>query len=756
MKKVAVMLMVVMLGVASQADVLVYEGFGDATDNRSINAYQSTTAGYSQGISGAWSELNNNGATLKHRTSSYGWDGAQTNLAAIGSSYSLKNGDAFNFMECNSWGLERAQTALAAPIDLTVDGTLYMSFVASAGIFDYAAQMGLNDGTNELMWGNGYTGGTQGLAAHYGLMSDYANGGSIKGTSGVSPTMAAGWDVMLYVAQLQQVVGTGLTVNIYAYDLNTTSGLPTSAGTPLWSTTLTGVTGTFTNLQLDLSGSGMYPSIDELRIGQSWADVTGGNVNLIAPSPSGAQYIPIDTNLQWSVINGWNVDVYMSGPYNEPNAAPVLSLVDPNNGSGLYNPSSDLAYNKWYYWRVDELEPNIPSPIVHTGMVWSFKTVGQDPVLNAVTPALITVDGDGTQSAVFSVTGANIIGYQWYKISSPDIQLTESAKYAGVTTDSLTINTVDLADEGYYYCVVSNGVSPNTTSNRDTGSGLLMTKRLIIHYPLDTKTTVDGNDFTPDVVGGFDMKLASDVSQDGDGTDYPVIVTDDPNVQIGGGAMLFDNSDSADPNNHWGQYLTAGDVDLEAMGNGFTVELWMKRGALTGTVGLVVRRNIWASGQMMWGVEVQPGGGLYFASGNGWTATVPTVQDEWTHVAVTHNGVSTARVYANGEFEVQATNVPYWGGVDSPLMLAASDYNAATGRASNFFNGVIDDVKIYNYIRTTGEIALDYLDYAPGGVTWVCDNEGLDLVYDYDGDCEVGLGDFLLIAEDWLNSNRIY
>ncbi|HZI33669.1 MAG TPA: hypothetical protein VFF11_15110, partial [Candidatus Binatia bacterium] len=193
---------------APAGTVLNYESFGNASDGSSVNNYQSTTPGYSVGLSGAWSQTYNNGATLQHRSSSTGWTGAQANLTTIGSTFSIQSGGYFNFLECLSWNLEQAQAALSTPIDMTTNGTWYMSFCSSSGDFNYAAQMGLNDGTNELMWGNGYSGSGQGLAAHFGAMSSYNNAGAIKGSSNISPTMSAAFDVILYVAQLQQSGGT--------------------------------------------------------------------------------------------------------------------------------------------------------------------------------------------------------------------------------------------------------------------------------------------------------------------------------------------------------------------------------------------------------------------------------------------------------------------------------------------------------------------------------------------------------------------
>jgi hypothetical protein len=267
-------------GGTARANILAYEGFEDAVNNQVLaTGYQTTTPGGSQGLSGSWTVVNGgNASQLKSRTSSTGWTGAQANLGSIGSSYSVQNGNGnYNFLETGeNWNLDVATVSLANPINMTQNGTWFMSFVSSSGNFDYAAQMGLSNGNNELMWGNGYAGGTQGVTAYYGAMSSYNSGGAVKGTSGISPTMGSAYDVMLYVAELDQVVGSGLTLTMYAYDLNTIASLPTSVptGTALYSTTLTGVNDTFNSLELKLSGADTYPSIGQLAVGTSWGDVT--------------------------------------------------------------------------------------------------------------------------------------------------------------------------------------------------------------------------------------------------------------------------------------------------------------------------------------------------------------------------------------------------------------------------------------------------------------------------------------------------
>lgn len=262
--------------VTAHANLLAYDGFawgGPPDPNGSINGF-TPNPGYSTGLSGSWSQLQGNGAQQKARTSSTGWSSTQSSYLGLDS-----NSGTFNWLECHSWGMEQAQITLANPINLSVSGTYYMSFVASDANFDYAAQIGLNNGTSELMWGNGYSGGTQGLAAHYGTISS-ATGTTLKGASGISPTMASGYDPLLYVGRLTDDGAGNVNLSIYAYDLTQAGSVPAAAGSTLWSTTLTGVSGAFSDLELEQSGQDGYPGMSQLRLGTTWADVTQ-----IAPVP---------------------------------------------------------------------------------------------------------------------------------------------------------------------------------------------------------------------------------------------------------------------------------------------------------------------------------------------------------------------------------------------------------------------------------------------------------------------------------------
>jgi hypothetical protein len=65
------------------------------------------------------------------------------------------------------------------------------------------------------------------------------------------------------------------------------------------------------------------------------------------------------------------------------------------------------------------------------------------------------------QDAVFTVGAPAESTFHWFKDDQP---LTDGAGYLGTSTDTLTILSVDLADSGYYRCVVTQGCI--TTSGR--------------------------------------------------------------------------------------------------------------------------------------------------------------------------------------------------------------------------------------------------------------------------------------------------
>ena len=741
MKRLLVLILGLFVSI-SQADVLVYESFGDAAEGQDLTGYSGTGGVSEIGLSGAWTS---NQSTSVSKLLARGVTGNFEPGISDGYAPDAENDTQHWLEQQDSWSVTNAYRPMSSTIDISVDGTYYLSFFSRTGGDDVAMQIGFDDGVNELLIGNGYN---RGLTSYFGIIG--ANATDVN-NNGTRFSVSNWWQSVLWVIKLTKSdsgVTDTLDVDMIYYDLGTDNVI--DAFDPVdWtrSMILTGVSADFTNLRIKLSGGGsQWPGMDEIRVGETWSDVTGiipPKVLPVEPS-NGMIDVLLDQDLSWEAVDDdvQYVDLYF-GKENDPNLhTPLYQKLSHVAASELMSYELDtLDYETTYYWSVDTYDS---SDALTTGDVYSFSTIAQQAAATPVSPAKTAVAAG--EAAVISVVGTNVDTYQWFKVGSPDIALSDGDDYTGTTTDTLTILDVQLADEGQYYCQVDNAL----TEPANSVSGLVMTKRMVIYYPLDT--VVDN--VTPDVISGYDMVLYSAEADNDDALDYPSLVPG----KIGSGALLFDNSDSTDPNNFWGQYASAGDVDVEDLGNGLTVEFWINYAGTNGDwQGVIDRRNAWAADQMTWQIAQDINGAGLELSREGVAGAGRALLEEgqWHHIAATvDEPTGVIKMYLDGELYATNTGFSYGSGVDAPLKLGCSNLSAETGVASQFLNGTLDDVKIYNYARTTDEIAQDYLAVEGG---WVCDNEGTaDLTLDLDGNCQVDIGDFAVMAANWMNSNRIY
>ena len=158
-----------------------------------------------------------------------------------------------------------------------------------------------------------------------------------------------------------------------------------------------------------------------------------------------------------------------------------------------------------------------------------------------------------------------------------------------------------------------------------------------------------------------------------------------------GGAALFDG--------------TADRIDLPALGTfykaAFTLEAWVRKQGAKKDVAVV---GAWDSsgGPMIW-VDYSSGrykltlgnsGTTYLDSGR-----APAV-DVWEHVAATYDG-STARFYVDG---VEVASSPFTGNVGNATAWRIGAYDATP---FGFFDGLIDNVRIYGRALSANEIQTD-------------------------------------------------
>ena len=162
-----------------------------------------------------------------------------------------------------------------------------------------------------------------------------------------------------------------------------------------------------------------------------------------------------------------------------------------------------------------------------------------------------------------------------------------------------------------------------------------------------------------------------------------------------GSALLFDGVND---------FVNMGDV-IEGL-SAYSVSAWIKLASLPGTDAhyrIVGKNNIFGFSIFNSGFPR-----IHFNNGNGgsWSSryTLGATQlstGTWYFVTATLNGTDT-RVYVDGKLDdVKTSDYSGIGSAVNNMTIGAMD-------GAQFFNGLIDDVRVYNYARTPEQILQDY------------------------------------------------
>ncbi|MEO9869622.1 LamG-like jellyroll fold domain-containing protein [Ekhidna sp.] len=185
--------------------------------------------------------------------------------------------------------------------------------------------------------------------------------------------------------------------------------------------------------------------------------------------------------------------------------------------------------------------------------------------------------------------------------------------------------------------------------------------------------------------------------------------TSDP---ISNFALDFDGTDD---------FVQLPNIPLNPNTDNFTVELWAKADAFTGTNNLIVQEDGTGTGRAYLFFSGQ---NLASNQGANTTGTTTLAIDTWYHLAVTFDG-SDIRTYIDGVLEVEAPRVPE--GTDGAFRLGIS-------KNGDFpLDGQIDEVRIWNFAKDdiqitsqkderligdeAGLLAYYQLDNGPGSIT---------------------------------------
>ena len=325
----------------------------------------------------------------------------------------------------------------------------------------------------------------------------------------------------------------------------------------------------------------------------------------------------------------------------------------------------------------------------------------------AGTNANYVEDGDNVLSATV-IEGAT---YQWYRYVDgiSDIMLSDGADFTGTATADLTFVTVELADEGEYYCVVSDVPGSIKTLANST----VDVREMIAYYPLD----VDG----ADALGNYNMTL--------------IAGTTDPNVVerwAGNNAFEFD-----------GTQALAYDFAEAFTPNRFAVSIWAKA-TVQSQAGYTGIFSTDISGGSASDFQIECDNGTWDLNSTGGALTLGNVvEGEWVHIVINvYESVTWVRF--NGESVGSVAAAPK----------DIKSFAIGTNRGVNIlFSGEIDEVKIFDYTLSAKEI-LDLANYDPELQYTECVDRPEFDVSGPEGtqDCKFDIYDLNVLMADWLGS----
>jgi hypothetical protein len=410
---------------------------------------------------------------------------------------------------------------------------------------------------------------------------------------------------------------------------------------------------------------------------------------------------------------------------NEPNflnVSPIVVGADVNPADGNVDARASYALgfllnsDTTYFWRVDEIlddgtgHPRPASdPNNLTGPVWSFETEKKNPQLNPAFPADVAASA-GEQvtflvQAVNPLTGDSTgLTYQWYR----------NGVLLSGQTDSIYVRTVQSGDEAStYYCRVTLPATGRTVQSR---TATILVKKLLAYWSFDGHV--------------------NDVSGNGNNG----VHIGDPNYAAGkvNEALEFDGAaDYVD--------LPDGFADLTT---GLTITLWAKPTDAGSYARFIDWGNGAASDNIMFyrfgtadtlAFNVYQGG----TAGTALQAPQALEQNVWQFLAVTMDGSGQAALYKNGRLLQTGTVL-----VPNVVVRTSNYIGESNWEADALYEGLMDEVKVYNYAMTPDQIAQIY--YEQEG-EFCLENPIGDLSGpEGEPDCVVDLHDLQKLAEDFL------
>ncbi|MDD4027381.1 MAG: LamG domain-containing protein, partial [Candidatus Shapirobacteria bacterium] len=139
----------------------------------------------------------------------------------------------------------------------------------------------------------------------------------------------------------------------------------------------------------------------------------------------------------------------------------------------------------------------------------------------------------------------------------------------------------------------------------------------------------------------------------------------------------------------------------------FSYELWFKTNTISGNAGILQWANTLSAGSPMIYIDRYNSNIRIYNSGT-YSSSIPINSNTWYQLSAVYSaGTTKTDIYLNGILKTT---------LNKQLTLQSQGVTMYFGNGYNgYFNGSLDNVKIYNYARTPAQIAYDYNKGAPVG-----------------------------------------
>ena len=427
-----------------------------------------------------------------------------------------------------------------------------------------------------------------------------------------------------------------------------------------------------------------------------------------------------------------NGDPNMVGPDVIANG---VSVADEPDNSMQYEITVD--FDQTIYWRVDE----VTNSGTIKGETWSFETKRTVPEI--LTQPVNDADFEGQPASVFvealSITTPK---FKWYRsVDNSSETWDDDTELTGLVDnmDTYSIASLTTSDEGYYYCIITNEDALDLEATETyvvSNPAYITVKRMVLYWDMEDSVFADmsgnGND-------AIDESVKADPADPN--ITKPTLVADVPG-NVGSSSAEF----IVEENGDYDRLTASLDLDLDEddttvepqrFHEGYTLTFWAKPTTVpqANLTGLFNNEGGSDDFQISFS-HLAEGGSVSYHNDTTWQIGPATT--EWFQIAIVCDGTSTTAYYnLEGHNRVDMNNV---------ANTLFGVFRVGTNRSTALpYNGLIDDVKIWNYPLEFEELADDY--YAVTGNPSCKELPALDI----SGNCIVDIEDLAIFAGSWLD-----